>query len=149
MHDFICKYAHSTHCHVPSILHFYNITLVYDLKYTEASFHMYVLTDSIRLQTRATYPAHTLHLCCIRGELLELQCTYIWRSLPGNLCTWAENTWPVVDTVNGCGYDGQKYTVFVTLQSSGIPYSSKFSWHNIFVNFVIWLLIMKTFFMKI
>ena len=30
-----------------------------------------------------------------------------------------------------------------------LPYSSKFSWHNIFVNFVIWLLITKIFLTKI
>ena len=35
---------------------------------------------------------------------------YVWQSLPGNLCTWAENTWSAaaVGTVNGRGYDGQQ-----------------------------------------
>ena len=31
---------------------------------------------------------------------------------------------------------------------AGLPYSSKFSWHNIFVNFVICLLITKIFLTK-
>ena len=32
----------------------------------------------------------------------------VWQSLPGILCAWAENTWPAVGTVYGCGYDGQQ-----------------------------------------
>ena len=41
------------------------------------------------------------------------------------------------------------YIYKTTCVKRKIPYSSKFSWHNIFVNFVIWLLITKIFFTKI
>ena len=61
---------------------------------------------------RAHIPPCTWHLHCIHGRKINMaglntaMYVYVWRSLPGNLCALAENTWPaVVGMVNGIGYD--------------------------------------------
>ena len=48
----------------------------------------------------STYPTSALHL-----HQWDLQC---WRSLPGQLCIWAERTWLAVGMVKGCGHNGQQ-----------------------------------------
>ena len=44
-------------------------------------------------------------------------------------------------TLSDCHHEGpalfQNLTAEIQLQQKGVPYSSKFSWHNIFVKFVI------------
>ena len=44
--------------------------------------------------------ASMLHQLISRNRWFEsCSISYIWRSLPGKLCAWAENTWPAVGIV--------------------------------------------------
>ena len=59
-----------------------------------------------------------MHFCICTSPWSPLHgnaAVYIWRSLPGKLCAWAENTWPVVGTVNGHGYNGLPKTLSAML----------------------------------
>ena len=79
------------------------------------------ISDKIRHSNyralQSTYPVRTWHLRCKDGHkygwsencnICACRALYVWWSLPGNLCAWAENKWPAVGTVNGRGYDGQQ-----------------------------------------